>query len=301
MNENSYTKIELPSSHKSAIYVVKFSNDGEHCLSGGQDRTIKLWNPYKKLLINSYNNTHSHDVLDLAITKDNSRIASVGLEKQAFLTDSITGEVLRRFNGHTERINSVCFNPSESVLITGSYDCTVRIYDMKSHNRESIQTLREARDSISKVFSTNDKIITASVDGSVRTYDIRMGELRVDKFHTALNGLDISLDEKIGLVSGLDDNIRLFDLESGKLIKVYNGLHTSRNYTMTLRFTLEQESFFTTSENNNIVLYDILNRSNIEFKGHTRITSGLDVHPTNKDVFISAGYDSKIILWTINK
>ena len=85
--QNSINKVEM-TGHKSSVYVVKFSKDGEYVLSGSQDRTIKLWNPYKGFLIKSYD-IHSQDVLDIAIFQDNTKFSSVGLDKQVYLIDSI--------------------------------------------------------------------------------------------------------------------------------------------------------------------------------------------------------------------
>lgn len=41
-------------------------------------------------------------------------------------------------------------------------------------------TLTEAKDSISSIAVLGHEIIAASIDGKVRTYDIRMGEVYVD-------------------------------------------------------------------------------------------------------------------------
>ena len=45
-----------------------------------------------------------------------------------------------------------------------------------------IQILEEAKDSITSVCILGSLIVTGSVDGYVRTYDVRKGELRVDYF-----------------------------------------------------------------------------------------------------------------------
>ena len=40
--------------------------------------------------------------------------------------------------------------------------------------------LEEARDAVQALHITHGTIMTGSVDGSVRTYDLRMGQLRTD-------------------------------------------------------------------------------------------------------------------------
>jgi len=285
--------------HKSSIYVVKFSKDGEYILSGSQDRTIKLWNPYKGLLIKSYD-VHSQDVLDLAMFQDNSKFASVGIDKQVYVIDSIKGSIMRRFYGHTERINSVACNELESVLVSGSYDCSVKIWDLKSQSKDPVQTLSGAKDSITKVVVLSDKIISTSVDGRLRQYDIRMGQMQTDDYGFAINGLDISPDEKYSIVSGLDNEIRLVENDTGTIVNNYHGLHVSKNYSMSLKYTNKLDGFFTTSENCNVVYYDIMNpQKNKIYKGHNKSSSGLDVHPLKNNMIVTAGHDAKIILWNV--
>lgn len=44
--------------------------DGNYCLSCGSDKKIKLWNPVKGLLLNTYAG-HGNEVLDAASSCDN--------------------------------------------------------------------------------------------------------------------------------------------------------------------------------------------------------------------------------------
>jgi mitogen-activated protein kinase organizer 1 len=284
--------------HKAAIYNIKYSKDGEHIMSCSQDKTIKLWNPTKKLLIQSYDNIHSNEVLDVAIGQDNAKFASVGVDKQVFYTDSVTGNVVRRFHGHSERINTVAFNQIESVLVSGSYDCSVRIWDLKATCKEAIQVLSNAKDSVTKIIVLNDKILSASIDGNIRVYDIRKGEILCDNFDTPINSFDISQDEKYIIVSGLDSRIRLFEYNNGEIIKTFQGLHASKNYSMNIKYTPGFDGIITTSENNDVVYYDLLNEQKNEvYKGHTKITCGLDIHPNKKGVFASSDFEGNILLW----
>ena len=62
----------------------------------------------------------------------------------------------------------------------GSFDATVRLWDLRAMSRAPIQVLEEARDAIQTIHVGPTFIITGSVDGHVRTYDLRKGELRAD-------------------------------------------------------------------------------------------------------------------------
>ena len=65
-------------------------------------------------------------------------------------------------------------------------------YLTRSQNRQAIQTLEDARDAVQCLHVGSGVIMAGSVDGHVRTYDLRMGQLRTDfigrkKFFYALN------------------------------------------------------------------------------------------------------------------
>ena len=66
------------------------------------------------------------------------------------------------------------------VVVSGSYDATVRLWDCKSQSTKPIQVLDEARDSVSSLQVVGHEIVTGSVDGRMRIYDLRMGMIFAD-------------------------------------------------------------------------------------------------------------------------
>lgn len=57
---------------------------------------------------------------------------------------------------------------------------TVRLWDMRARQRLPLQILDDAKDSVVDIYISGDRIYTASVDGYLRTYDLRAGQLRQD-------------------------------------------------------------------------------------------------------------------------
>jgi len=120
-------------------------------------------------------------VLDLSVSSDNARFASVGGDKAVFLWDVAAGRTLRRFQGHAGRVNAVAFGgEGDSVVVSGSYDGTVRLWDTKGGAGKAMMVLGEARDSVSCVGVGEGEVLAGSVDGRVRSYDLRMGRCTVD-------------------------------------------------------------------------------------------------------------------------
>ena len=56
--------------HVGPVYSVKYNADGNYCMSAGEDRTIKLWNPTKQKLIHSFSGGHNREVFDIAMYVD---------------------------------------------------------------------------------------------------------------------------------------------------------------------------------------------------------------------------------------
>jgi ribosome biogenesis protein YTM1 len=80
--------------------------------------------------------------------------------------------------GHTAWVSSVCWSKtSEFALCSGSYDSTVRVWDIRS--REPLYTVDAAEDKSKKekvlsVFWDNDKIIAGGEDKKLRIYQAKV-------------------------------------------------------------------------------------------------------------------------------
>ena len=127
----SLKQVSVMKGHDGAVWNAKFSYNGKYCMSGGHDRTVRLWNPHTGLHIQTYKG-HSYEVLDLAITEDNSKFASCGKERSVLLWDVERADegTSRRIRAHDHTINSVAFNKSANILCSASKHKTVKIWDL---------------------------------------------------------------------------------------------------------------------------------------------------------------------------
>jgi len=96
--------------------------------------------------------------------------------------DVPSSQIIKRFTGHNSRINSVAFNAESTLVASASFDATIRLWDLRSQQPRPVQVLQEAKDSVTHVVIGDREIVASSVDGNVRTYDLRAGELRTDFF-----------------------------------------------------------------------------------------------------------------------
>ncbi|KIH88398.1 mitogen-activated protein kinase organizer 1 [Sporothrix brasiliensis 5110] len=175
---------------------------------------------------------HGYEVLSLACAADNARFVSSGGDRTVFLWDVTTAQTLRRFGGGTGggRVNCVCFaGEGDSLVVSGGFDTVVRVWDTRSGgsgpNVKPIQALSEARDAISALVVRGAQIVAASVDGRVRTYDVRTGRQTTDVISgsAGVTSLSLTRDGRSLLVGALDSRLRLLDRENGTCLRTYSS------------------------------------------------------------------------------
>ncbi|XP_072704401.1 WD repeat domain-containing protein 83 isoform X1 [Ciconia boyciana] len=167
-----------------AVRAVRFNVDGNYCLTCGSDKTLKLWNPHKGTALRAYQG-HGYEVLDATGSFDNSQLCSCGADKTVVLWDVATGQVVRKYRGHAGKVNCVQFNEEATIIVSGSIDSTVRCWDCRSRHPDPVQVLDEAKDGVSSVKVSDHEILSGSVDGRIRRYDLRAGQLYSDYVGTS--------------------------------------------------------------------------------------------------------------------
>ncbi|KAM7217448.1 WD domain containing protein [Rhypophila decipiens] len=242
------------------IHAVSYSaSPSSYILTGSADRCIRLYNPNTTTttpntaepsssyitsssspasqkgviippsgrLIQSYTG-HGYQVLSLSIASNNATFASSGGDRAVYLWDVTTAQTLRRFGasangGHSGRVNCVTFGGvGDSLVISGGIDTSVRIWDVKAgNNNKPIQVLDDAKDAISSVVVTGEEIIAGSVDGRVRSYDLRMGRCVTDVFANSVTSLCLARDGESLLVGSLESKLRLMDRRDGTCLRAF--------------------------------------------------------------------------------
>jgi len=118
--------------HSHYVQDVAVSSDGQFCLSGSWDATLRLWDLSTGRTTRRFLG-HTKDVLSVAFSADNRQIVSGSRDKTINLWNTL-GQLKFTINenGHTEWVSCVRFSPNLStpLIVSAGWDKIVKVWNL---------------------------------------------------------------------------------------------------------------------------------------------------------------------------
>jgi len=199
------------SGHHGPVFCAAFSPDDKQVVSAGYDRRILAWNP--------------------------EELKQVDIRKLISSDDSLNSTAsFRAFEGHKDAVRSVEFSPDGTLLLSASFDNTVRVWSFESN--EPLQTFRGHGGRVNAALFMDDgrSIISASHDKTVREWSVADREEivtlngRLFKGHSdAVLSASYSHDKDHAsqiVTSSRDRTARTWDAKTGKPLLTLDEGHS---------------------------------------------------------------------------
>ncbi|OON21524.1 WD domain, G-beta repeat protein [Opisthorchis viverrini] len=168
--------------HADWVNDIVLCCDGKNLISASNDTTVKVWNATKGFCMSTLR-THKDYVRVLAYAQHREEVASAGLDHAIFLWDVRTLTALTptnntvttsSFTDKKESIYSLAMNPSGTVLVSGSPDKLIRVWDPRACHK--LFQLRGHAGNVRALIVRPDgqEVISASSDGTIRIWSLGM-------------------------------------------------------------------------------------------------------------------------------
>ena len=282
--------------HNQPVYTVAFSNDETLLASGGEDKSIYIWDINSGELNYTLANNY-FPIRDLKFADMNEILAACGPDIKLL---DIDGNLLRTFSGNTTHIWSFDFNAETNKIVSGSYATNIRVWNYTTAETFLILEGHE-KSTLPVSISTDGKyIISGSLDRSVRIWNAATGDelKKLDKHTDNIYSVKFHPGGKYFASASGDKTIRLWDFVRGEVIKTYIGHEKS---VMDIDFSPDGNHLISCSLDNTIILWETVSGEKIyTFVEHKGFVNAVKISPTGK-YFASASSDKTVILWKLNK
>ena len=233
--------------HSLGIRSAAVSADGSRLISGGQDKTVKLWDTATARLLRTFEG-HSDAVTSVAFSPDGSRLISGSHDKTLKLWDAASGRLIRSWEAQRLGVTAVAYSPDGTQLLSagsdpvGRMDNTVRLWDAASgqlirsfgayandapEGTKSHGAVQDGHsNSVTSVAFSPDgtRLLSASDDKTLKLWDAATGQLmRTFEAHTEVKSVVFSRDGTRLLSGGNGDTLQLWDAASGQLIRTHSS------------------------------------------------------------------------------
>jgi WD40 repeat protein/serine/threonine protein kinase len=109
--------------HTKAVLDAKFSPDGKHVLSGGDDNRAILWDSETGAILQTLDG-HTAGVTSVAFSPDDARAITGSRDNSVKVWELRSGKELLTLKGHSQEVTGVCFSPDQKTVLTCGLDGT---------------------------------------------------------------------------------------------------------------------------------------------------------------------------------
>lgn len=213
--------------HTAGVNAVGITTDGRYIVSGGSDKTLRLWELETGQCIRVFKG-HKGEVNTLAMIPDGQFFVSGSRDSTLRLWDLNAGKCLKIFKGHDDDVNTAAVTPDGKLVVSGSSDCSLRLWELQTG--KCLRVFKE-HPACRDMDGLNRLIRSSNYEFAYHDFLTNLAHAVNYNTETAtffghadhVKAVAVTKNGKY-IISGGDDNtLRLWDLHTGKCLWLFGG------------------------------------------------------------------------------
>lgn len=198
---------------------ANFRKDGKLLAAGGKEGKVRLFDIAGKIALRTFEG-HAKAVHSVKFCNDLYKLYSVSDDKTVRLWDIATGKSLAIMESHEDYIRCAYTSPnSHDNIVTGSYDHTAKIWDIRNNSVVCSVNHGHPVESI-LVYPSATMMLTSGSD-KVKIWDILQGGKLVatlSNHHKTITSMAFNHDSSRLLTAGLDKHVKIYDVSNFEVV-----------------------------------------------------------------------------------
>lgn len=304
--------------HRSTIWSVEFSPDGQMLASAGLDGDVFLWNPatHERVIVpltGDANNvaavafSPAENIVAAAVCKEPHPKWGGVCHGAIQLWDLPTLEPIKpELTGHAWNVTAIAFSPDGRTPASGGgwKDHSVILWDLDSRQPIASPLRGHSNNVTSLAFSHDGQMFaSSSLDGTIILWDMAtrapLGRLRNGRSRPIWS-VAFSSDGKLLASGNANGTVTLWDISSRQPLGKPLAAHSGEVRCVT--FAPDGRTLASASRDNTILLWDVATHHSIgdPLIGHTEDIFSVAFAPDGRTL-ASAGVNAELILWDLEK
>jgi len=206
------------------VFSMAFSHDGKTIASGNNEGRVDLWDVGARKWLRTPSPGHFSGVYGLAFSPDDTKLATVGTDRTAYIRDVVDMKARpRRLKGFAEKFLSVSFSRDGKTVVTGTSNAMIVLWDLAETHRFGNTVAMPNKAPAAVAFGANGNALISSSRKKLNFWDLG-ARVTQDLPTTAEAQSEIDFvvttpDRKFLFAIGQDNSVEMWDVAQRRRVR----------------------------------------------------------------------------------